>query len=208
MGHDRNRDPRNHTPPQLPSPRLSMGLPMPQYDFKVVTEDNERVEPGGTGILKIRGERGISVFLEYLHNREATKESFDEEGWFDTGDRVVLAENGHFRFSDRAKDTLKVGAENFSASEVEAVINSVPAVVESAVVAKPDPMKDEVPVAFVRTNEPSDALNAEIMATCREKLSDFKVPVAIVFCEDFPRAEVNKIAKGKLRDQAATLKIN
>ncbi|MEP3050854.1 MAG: AMP-binding protein [Erythrobacter sp.] len=196
-----------YTPPQLPSPPLSMGMPMPEYGFRLERDDGSAPVEGEAGLLKIKGERGVSLFLEYLHNPDATAESFDAGGWFDTGDRVIQSTQGHFRFADRAKDMLKVGAENVAASEVEAAIATVPDVIESAVVAKPDPMKDEVPVAFVRTEKPSDELRETIFATCREKLADFKVPVAIVFCEDFPRAEVNKVAKGKLRDEAAALEL-
>lgn len=197
-----------YTPPQLPSPPFSMGMPMPQYEFCVVNKDGSPTPLGETGALKIKGQRGISLFLEYLHNPEATKDSFDAEGWFDTGDRVSVYENGHFRFSDRSKDMLKVGAENVAASEIESVINGVADVIESAVVAKPDRMKDEVPVAFVRTTVPSETLKNNILQTCKDKLSDFKIPVAIIFCDDFPRAEVNKIAKGKLREQAASLELS
>lgn len=197
-----------YTPPQLPAAPISMGLPMPQYDFKVTSKDGAPTKLGETGDLYIRGERGISMFIEYLHNPEVTNASFDADGWFDTGDRVILAEGGHLRFADRSKDMLKVGAENVAASEIESVINTVEDVMESAVVAKPDKMKDEVPVAYVRTQRPCEELREAIMETCCDKLSDFKRPVAIVFCEDFPRAEMNKIAKGKLREQAATLTIN
>lgn len=196
-----------YTPPHLPSPPISMGMPMPQYAFKVVDGNNELAEVGEVGNLKVKGRRGVSLFLEYLHNPDATKASFDADGWFDTGDRVIRYEQGHFRFSDRSKDMLKVGAENVAASEIEAVINSVEDVMETAVVAKPDKMKDEVPIAFVRTVKPSDNLRAEIFSVCESKLSDFKRPVAIIFCEDFPRAEVNKVAKGKLREQAKKLKL-
>lgn len=197
-----------YTPPQLPSPPLSIGIPMPQYDIKVVREDGTPTNQHEPGLLKIRGIRGVSLFLEYLHNPEATEASFDADGWFDTGDRVMRVEHGHLKFIDRTKDMLKVGAENVAAVEIESVINAVEGVIESAVVARPDKMRDEVPVAFVRVAAPSSTLKKTILDTCEQKLSDFKRPVAIVFCEDFPRAELNKVAKGKLRKQAAALKIN
>jgi len=62
-------------------------------------------------------------------------------------------------------------------------------------------MRGELPVVFVRAAEPNDALAEKILISCRENLADFKVPVEVIFLEDFPRAELNKIAKSKLRDK-------
>lgn len=190
-----------YTPPQLPSPPRSMGIPVPEFSLKIVDETGAPVAKGETGLLKVKGIPGITLFKEYLHNPEATAASFDAEGWFDTGDRVFQTEDGHLRFADRAKDMLKVGAENVAASEIEGAVMLTPGVLECAVVGKPDRMKDEVPVAFVRAAVPSDKLAAQIIDTCRVQLADFKVPVEVFFVEDFPRAELNKIAKAKLRDQ-------
>ena len=64
---------------------------------------------GDTGNLLLKGVPGLSLFAEYLHNEKATRESFDEHGYFITGDRVTLLEDGFIRFGDRAKDMLKVG---------------------------------------------------------------------------------------------------
>ena len=188
-----------YTPPQLSSPPRSMGMPVPEFTLKIVDEKGVPVEPGETGLLKVRGTPGITLFKEYLYNPEATAGSFDEDGWFDTGDRVFQTADGYLRFADRAKDMLKVGAENVAASEIESAVLLTEGVLECAVVGKPDKMKDEVPVAFVRTAEPSDALAERVLETCRAQLADFKVPVEIIFVEDFPRAELNKIAKAQLR---------
>lgn len=190
------------TPPQLPAPERSMGMPAPEYELKVVDDSGNAVIPGETGNLKIRGKRGRALFLEYLNNPDATAASFDAEGWFDTGDRVWQTVEGHLRFADRAKDMLKVGAENVAASEIEAVIAAVPGVGEVAVVGRPHPMLDEVPVAFVIAPAPGDALRAAIFAACQHELAGFKVPVDIMFLDEFPRAELNKVAKKELREIA------
>jgi len=190
-----------YTPIHLPCPEMSMGMPVPGLQLKVVNDAGEQVRPGETGLLKVKGVRGISLFSEYLRNPEATQGSYDEEGWFDTGDRVYQVADGHLRFADRAKDMLKVGAENVAASEIEAVVATVPGVLENAVVGRPDPMLDEVPVAFVRAATPGDDLAAQVVAECEEQLAGFKVPREVLFVEEFPRAELNKIAKNKLRDQ-------
>ena len=190
------------TPPQLPAAPRSMGLPAPEYEIKVVDDAGVSVAKGETGNLKIRGRRGRALFLEYLNNPEATAASFDADGWFDTGDRVWQAEEGHLRFADRAKDMLKVGAENVAASEIEAVIAAVAGVGEVAVVGRPHPMLDEVPVAFIIAAQPGDGLRDAVLAACRHELAGFKVPVDVLFMDEFPRAELNKVAKKELREIA------
>jgi len=187
------------SPTQLANPALSMGLPVPEYELKIVDENDKAVAKGETGLLKIRGQRGIHLFKEYLNDPDTTAKEFDDDGWFDTGDRVLEIDDGHLKFADRAKDMLKVGGENVAASEVEAVITSIDGVLETAVVAKSDPLRQEVPVAFVRAPLPSDELNATILKHCQEHLSDFKVPVEIIFVDDFPRVEMHKVSKAELR---------
>jgi crotonobetaine/carnitine-CoA ligase len=102
----------------------------------VVDENGAPVAVGETGDLLIRGTPGLSLFKEYLHNETATRDSFDAHGYFITGDRVKILENGFIRFGDRAKDMLKVGGENVAASEIEQVVITVAGVREAAVVAK------------------------------------------------------------------------
>ena len=124
------------------------------------------------------------MFLEYLGDRQATADSFTPDGWFMTGDRVTLETDGYITFSDRDKDMLKVGGENVAASEIERVIALVPGVYETAVVAQKHRMLDEVPVAFVIAAPAVDAaaraaLSGRIIAECRAKLADFKVPRAV-----------------------------
>ena len=149
------------------------------------------------------------MFREYLHDPQATRASFDQHGWFDTGDRVTRLETGEYRFADRAKDVIRVGGENVAASEVERVVASISGVAEVAVVAKPHAMLDQVPVAFVVADGgcADDQLGERILCACRLHLSTFKVPVEILFVESLPRSLLNKIDKKALRArlQAITL---
>jgi carnitine-CoA ligase len=179
---------------------MSMGRPSVEYSIHVLDEDGQPVKPGETGDLYIGGVRGVSLFLEYAHDTDATRNAFRDDGLFITGDRARLGENGYLYFGDRSKDMMKVGGENVAASEVERVIMEVGHVAEVAVVGKPHPMRNEVPVAFViaAASAPSD-LAELIIASCQKRLAAFKVPVEILFVTEFPRATLNKVAKNQLR---------
>ncbi len=188
--------------PEGPNTPGSIGRAAPEYGIRIDV-DGRAAEPGETGELLVRGVRGLSLFAEYLHNPQATAAAFDADGWFITGDRVRLGDDGSIFFSDRSKDMLKVGGENVAASEVERVIAAVPGVLEVAVVAQRHPMLDEVPVAFVRCGiaDPAgrQALVDAIDTACRSALADFKRPRGVRIVDDMPRATLDKIAKAQLR---------
>jgi crotonobetaine/carnitine-CoA ligase len=179
----------------------SIGRAAPEYGIAVVHDDGTPAGPGETAALKIRGVRGLSLFAEYLDDPQATAASFDEAGFFATGDLVTVHEDGFISFADRAKDMLKVGGENVAASEIERVIMEVPGVREVAVVAKPDSMLDEVPAAFVLADETAEvaALRDSVLAACRRRLADFKLPREVRLIEAMPRSTLEKIAKAELR---------
>jgi crotonobetaine/carnitine-CoA ligase len=186
--------------PNLP---MSIGRAAAEYALAVSNEDGTPTPVGGTGNLLIKGVPGLSLFKEYLHNEQATAESFDQHGYFITGDRVIRLEHGFLKFADRAKDMLKVGGENVAASEIEQVIAAVAGVREAAVVAQPHPMLDEVPVAFIIPaagvdHAPPD-LHERVMAACRHALAGFKLPQQIRFVDELPRSTLEKVAKAELR---------
>ncbi len=188
--------------PGLPKRDGAIGRPAPEYGLAVLRDDGRPVEPGETGALRIRGTPGLSLFKEYLDDPKATAESFDEHGYFITGDLVTLHEDGLLSFSDRAKDMLKVGGENVSSAELERVILQVDGVREVAVVGKADPMRGQVPVAFVVSTGAHEtaSLTSAIQERCAAALSDFKVPRQVRIIADMPRTGgAAKISKPELR---------
>jgi crotonobetaine/carnitine-CoA ligase len=192
--------------PHAPNRPLSIGRPAPEYGIAIVEDDTlpvreaRHVEGGGSGHLLIRGVRGLSMFHEYLGNARATADAFDEDGWFRTGDRVHLYDDGVIQFSDRSKDMLKVGGENVAASEIERVILQVAGVHECAVVGKHHAMLDEVPVLFVLPGaNAGDDLLERIDAACTAQLADFKRPHEVRLVSELPRSTLEKIAKAELR---------
>lgn len=185
---------------------MTTGRPAAGYGIRILREDSPEaggvpVGPGEIGHLQCHGTRGIQIFLEYLGNPAATADSFTADGWFRTGDRVKLEEDGVITFSDRDKDMLKVGGENVAASEIERVVALVPGVHECAVVAQKHRMLDEVPVVFVIPAADAEraSLEERILAECRAKLADFKRPRAVFVVAEMPRSTLEKIHKAQLR---------
>jgi fatty-acyl-CoA synthase len=144
--------------------------------------------------------RGNLVMKGYLKNPKATREAF-EHGWFHSGDLGVLHEDGYIELRDRSKDIIISGGENISTIEVEGVIIKHPAVVNVAVVAKPDDKWGETPCAFVVLKPGAAATAEEIVAHCRDNLAHYKCPRHIVF-RDLPMTSTGKVQKFVLREWA------
>jgi crotonobetaine/carnitine-CoA ligase len=191
--------------PSQKLPEWSMGHVTAGYEFAVVDkETGELCAEGEVGELWLRGTRGIQLFLEYYDNDEANEKAF-EDGWFKTGDMVMLGAGGNLFYRERDKDLLKVGGENVSAREVEDVINTVPGMTAVAVVGKHHDFLDQVVVAFVvkAPGAPDDeVLEAQIIEACRERLADFKVPRAVYAIDELPTGTLDKVLKNKLRELA------
>ena len=189
-------------------PQNSIGKPTPGYTLAVVNpETGVMCEPGEIGELYVYGTRGVTIFLEYYNNAEANDKAFTEDGWFKTGDRVRIGDEGNFFFCDRDKDALKVGGENVSARQVEEVCMQVAGIGDIAVVAQEHDMLDMVPVVFVTKSvfgAPDDeqVWKQQIIDHCKANLADFKVPRAVYILDELPKATLDKIAKNKLREMA------
>ena len=147
--------------------------------------------------------RGNIVMKGYLKNPSATEEAF-AGGWFHTGDLGVWHEDGYVELKDRSKDIIISGGENISTIEVEGALYRHPAVLEAAVVARPDEKWGETPCAFVTLKPGHEATADEIIAFCRERLARFKVPKTVVFGA-LPKTSTGKIQKFVLRQQAKAL---
>ncbi|XP_049414094.1 butanoate--CoA ligase AAE1-like [Solanum stenotomum] len=148
--------------------------------------------------------RGNTVMSGYLKDVKATKEAF-KGGWFHTGDVAVKHPDGYIEIKDRLKDIIISGGENISTLEVEGVLHSHPAVVEAAVVARPDDHWGQTPCAFVKLKEGSKQITSdEIINYCRDHLPHYMTPRAVVF-EDLPKTSTGKVQKFILREKAKAL---
>ncbi len=147
--------------------------------------------------------QGNIVMKGYLKNAEATDKAF-KGGWFASGDLGVMHPDGYIALKDRSKDIIISGGENISSVEVEDTLYKHPAVMEAAVVARPDDKWGETPCAFVELKPDAAATEAEIIAFCRDNMAHFKAPKTVVFGA-LPKTSTGKIQKFILRDQAREL---
>ncbi|HEX5515189.1 MAG TPA: acyl-CoA synthetase [Gammaproteobacteria bacterium] len=147
--------------------------------------------------------RGNNVMKGYLKNKDATDEAF-AGGWFHSGDLAVWHPDGYVEIRDRSKDIIISGGENISSIEVEGVLYRHPAVLEAAVVARPDAKWGETPCAFVTLKDGARASEQEIIEFCRSHMAHFKAPKMVIFCE-LPKTSTGKIQKFMLRRQAEAL---
>ncbi len=145
--------------------------------------------------------RGNIVMKGYLKNPTATEEALGD-GWFHSGDLGVRHPDGYIQLKDRSKDIIISGGENISSIEVEDTIFRHPAVLNVAVVAKPDDKWGETPCAFVELKrDPDTVTEGDIIAFCRDNLAHFKCPRYVVFGE-LPKTSTGKIQKFILRENA------
>ena len=144
--------------------------------------------------------RGNTLMKGYLKNPRATETAF-AGGWFHTGDLAVWHPDGYIEIKDRSKDVIISGGENISSLEVEEALYKHPAVMEAAVVAKPDARWGETPCAFVTLKPGAGATAEEIVGFLRGTIAHFKVPRHVVF-GPLPKTSTGKIQKFVLRERA------
>jgi fatty-acyl-CoA synthase len=147
--------------------------------------------------------RGNLVMKGYLKNPKATQAAF-AGGWFHSGDLGVVHPDGYIELRDRSKDIIISGGENISTIEVEGVLYKHPAVLEAAVVARPDEKWGETPCAFIVLKPGMSATAEEIIAYCRANMAGYKIPRTVVF-RDLPKTSTGKVQKFVLRDWAKEL---
>lgn len=192
-----------HWQDSLERRRDTCGDPLDGIDIRIVDPDTHVELPAGqSGLILVRG---WCVTSGYYNQPALTAELILPGGWLNTGDYGRREVTGELVYLGRIKDVLRVGGENVASVEVEAVINSHPAVLRSAVVPLPHARLNEVPVVFVSLREAKDASEKEIIEFCAERLASFKVPRHVVFVSEFPMTGSGKIQKGPLVEQARRL---
>ena len=178
----------------------SMGRPIPGIEAAIVDDEGNRVEPGEEGDLCVRP-GWPSMFRGYWRNQEMYDSKF-KNGWYVTGDRARMDEDGYFWFVGRADDVINTAGHLVGPFEVESALIEHPAVAEAGVIGKPDPVAMEVVKAFVSLHEgsqPSDELRNEIMRFVRGKLAAAVAPREIEFLDSLPKTRSGKIMRRLLK---------
>jgi len=173
------------------------GRPVEGAEVRIVTRDGTTARADEDGEIRVRGPM---VFLGYT-DPELTAASFDEEGYFRTGDIGRLRPDGHLVITGRMKDVIVRKGENVSATELEAVIYEHPKVAEVAVIGLPDRERGERVCAVVELADRDERLELEELAAfCRAAgLMSQKIPEQLEIRTDWPRAGTGKIVKEALR---------
>jgi long-chain acyl-CoA synthetase len=175
----------------------SVGLPLPGVDVGVVNQADELLPAGQAGEVVVRGP---NVMRGYLGRPEETTNVL-RGGWLHTGDVGRFDDDGYLTLVDRVKDLIIRGGENIYPKEIEDVLYAHPAVLEAAVVGKPDPVFGEQPVAFVALRPGHTAAPEDLMEHCRLSLARYKVPREVYVEQTLPKNALGKIAKPVLRER-------
>ncbi|WP_343616498.1 malonyl-CoA synthase [Novosphingobium sp.] len=175
----------------------SVGFPLPGVELRITDPETGRVLPQGeVGGIEVRGP---NVFKGYWRLPEKTAEELRADGFFITGDLGVIDARGYVSIVGRAKDLIICGGFNVYPAEVEALIDAIPGVAESAVIGIPHPDMGEGVVAVVQSRNP-DLDEAQVIAALSGELARFKQPRRVVFVPELPRNTMGKIQKKQLRE--------
>ena len=180
----------------------TVGPPLPDVEARVADGQGNPLPAGEIGILEVKGP---NVFKGYWRQPDKTAEEFRPDGYFITGDMARIDEDGYIQIVGRSKDLVISGGLNIYPKEVELVIDSLPGVLESAVIGLPHPDFGEAVTAVVvpdkdASPEPGEAA---IIAAAKQQLAGFKVPKRVFFTEALPRNTMGKVQKNLLREQYA-----
>lgn len=182
------------------------GRPGPALEAMLVDDTGQPVPAGQPGELLLRAPGDnprLGFFSGYLKDPQATADAW-QGGWLHTGDVMRQGPDGALHFVDRRKNIIRRSGENIAAVEVESVIAALPGVRQVAVVASPDPLREEEVLAIIEATAGHDhaALAESIFDACARHLAYYKVPGFLVFTDSMPTTTTQKIRKAALRDIA------
>ena len=180
----------------------SVGLPLPGVSMRIVDDADRELGAGRTGHIQVQGP---NVFPGYWQRPDRHATDFTRDGFFRTGDLGCIDPDGYLTILGRDKDMIISGGLNVYPREVEAVIDALPGVVESAVVGVPHPDLGEAVIAVVVADQSNPPSESAVREGVRAKLASFKVPKRVVTLPELPRNALAKIQKNELRERFATL---
>ncbi|MFA7271031.1 MAG: ATP-dependent acyl-CoA ligase [Sterolibacterium sp.] len=194
------------TPLDEEVPIGSCGKPFPDCEVRIVDEDDNEVPPGVRGEFVFRPKKPFTMMSGYYQKPEATVD-VTRNLWYHYGDYGRTDENGFLYFIDRKKECMRRRGENVSASEVEAVVNKYPGVMESAASGVWSDMGEEDIKISICLKEGATVDPLDLLRFCEEGMPWFAVPRYVEFREDFPRTPTGKVAKFRLKEEGVHSKL-
>ena len=180
----------------------TVGRPLPGIAVRIVDEAGDVCGPGVVGRVEVRGP---NVFAGYWNMPDKTRDEFTADGWFRTGDiGEWVAEDAakdYLRLVGRAKDMIISGGLNVYPKEIEERIDSLPGVVESAVIGVPDPDFGEAVTAVVVPKPDHTIDEAAVIGALKGEIATFKVPKRVHVVGELPRNAMGKVQKNVLRER-------
>lgn len=176
------------------------GRAIPDVEVRCVDDDGREVPAGEPGEVVVRG---YNVMQGYFDDPEATAETIDSDGWLHTGDIGVMDERGYLRITDRKKDMFIVGGFNAYPAEIENLMLAHEAIAQVAVVGIPDERMGEVGMAFVVPRPGARIDEDALIAWCRDRMANYKVPRRVELVDELPLNATGKVLKYELRERAA-----
>jgi long-chain acyl-CoA synthetase len=181
-----------------PDRTQTIGRPHPHVEVKITEpEGRDAVPVGATGELWLRG---YFVMDGYVDAPQATSEAIDADGWLHTGDLATIDERGYLRITGRLKEIINRGGRKIAPGEIEALLNTHPAVALSAVIGVPDDRLGEEIAAFVRLAPGTRATEQDLASLCTQQLAGFKRPRHWIFLDELPLTRSGKVHKPSLRE--------
>lgn len=177
----------------------SIGLPFPDTDAAIVDMEVGSVPlpPGKIGELVVRGPQVMQGYW----NRPDETASVLRNGWLYTGDIAYMDEDGYFFIVDRKKDLIITGGYNVYPREIDEVLHEHPAVKEAVSVGITHPTRGEIIKAYIVLKEGETLTKTDVIAFCREKLANYKIPKQVEFRDDLPKSIVGKVLRRVIREE-------
>ncbi len=176
----------------------SAGKTVAPFELIIVDESHREVPDGQIGEIAVRG---LLMFKEYLNKPEETAAAIDEKGWFYTNDLAHKDESGYLYITGRKSEMFKTGGENVYPREIEEVLESHPGVLFAAVIGVPDALFQEVGWAFIMRRPGTEATEEELLALCKERLVNFKMPKKFFLRSELPLLPTGKVNKVALKEE-------
>jgi acyl-CoA synthetase (AMP-forming)/AMP-acid ligase II len=180
----------------------SVGFPIDGVEVRLMGADGEVLEAGTEAELQVRSPYN---FRGYWKRPEASAAAFTTDRFFRTGDLAIRRPDGRYRLVGRLSDMYKSGGYNIYPREIEQVLETHPAVALAAVVPVPNPLWQEVGIAFLQLNIGATSSADEIEAYCRSRLASYKLPKRFLVESELPLLPIGKVDKRALRERAASM---